>query len=82
MLINLILKGKVPGFVREREQKLFIPGEEMTDLAKVLVEKYGVGTKSWQSDVLVNGKTVQDKNHKLKEGDKVSVALYPIFGGG
>jgi len=82
MLIKLKSRGKAVGFLDKKEQELNFEGKTIKDLVEALATKFGVGVKQWQSSLLVNGSVVQNPEFKLKQGDTVTVTVYPIIGGG
>jgi len=82
MLIKLKSRGKAVGFLDKKEQELNFEGKTIKDLVEALATKFGVGVKQWQSSLLVNGNVVQNPEFKLKQGDTVTVTVYPIIGGG
>lgn len=82
MRVKLKLRGKVAGFVDEREQEISFEGETLIDIVQTLSLKFGLGVKHWQSSLLINGHAVQDPRYKLSDGDTVTLTLYPIIGGG
>jgi hypothetical protein len=82
MLIKLKLRGKAVGFAGKKEQEINFEGETIKDLVEILAIKFGVGVKQWQSSLLVNGNAVQNSAFRLRQGDTVTVTVYPIIGGG